>query len=114
MIRFMLIGAALVASMLLGLAAAEVHGQQPDGGPMAYGRNWGNTYNTRDWERMYHYPYVYYPQNFWGNDYYRSSDNPYYRYVPEMQIPVYNKKWHNEFPQTRRYHWGHHFILDQF
>lgn len=114
MIRFLLIASALVASMLLGLAVAEVRGQQPDGGPMAYGRNWGSTYNTRDWERFYHYPYVYYPQNFWGNEYYRSSDNLYFRYPPEMQIPVYNKKWHNEFPQPRRYHWGHHFILDQF
>ena len=48
---------------------------------------------------MYHYPYVYYPQNFWGPDYYRSSGNMYYRYPPEMQTPVYNRQWHNEFPQ---------------
>jgi hypothetical protein len=109
-IAIMLIGA---VRFTLGFAAAEVRGQSPDA-PMAYGRNWGNTYNTRDWERFYHYPYVYYPQNFWGNEYYRSSDNLYHRYPPEMQIPVYNKKWHNEFPQPRRYHWGHHFILDQF
>jgi len=56
---------------------------------------------------------VFYPQNYWGNEYYRSSESMYYRYPPEMQIPVYNKRWHNEFPQPRRYHWGHHFITDQ-
>ena len=60
-----------------------------------YGQNWGRSYNTQDWERFYHYPYVYYPRNFWGQEYYRSSDSLYYRYPPEMGIPVYNKQWHN-------------------
>jgi hypothetical protein len=64
--------------------------------------------------RFYHYPYVYYPQNYWGNEYYQSSDSLYHRYPPEMQIPVYNRKWHNYYPSSRRYHWGHHFILDVF
>ena len=63
---------------------------------------------------MYHYPYVYYPQNFWGPEYYRSSGNMYYRYPPEMQIPVYNRQWHNEYPEDRRYYGGHHFNLDVF
>ncbi len=80
----------------------------------AYGKTWGGAYSNTDWNRFYHYPYVYYPQNFWGNEYYRSSDNLYYRYPPEMRIPVYNKQWHNELPQPRRYHWGHHFQTDIF
>jgi hypothetical protein len=80
----------------------------------AFGRQWGRTYNTQDWQRFYYYPYVYYPQNFWGEDYYRSSEDLYFRYPPEMRIPVYNRRWHNEYPQDRRYHWGHHFILDVF
>ncbi len=79
----------------------------------AYGRVWGGAYSQRDWERFYHYPYVFYPQNFWGHEYYRSSEDMYYRYPPEMRIPVYNRKWHNYFPNTRLYHKGHHFILDQ-
>ncbi|MBC8870337.1 MAG: calmodulin-binding protein [Planctomycetes bacterium] len=79
----------------------------------AYGRVWGGAYSQRDWERFYHYPYVFYPQNFWGHEYYRSSEDMYYRYPPEMRIPVYNRKWHNYFPNTRTYHSGHHFILDQ-
>jgi hypothetical protein len=78
----------------------------------AFGRQWGESPGAQDWNRMYHYPYVYYPQNFWGADYYRSSDNMYYRYPPEMRIPVYNRQWQNEYPQERRYHYGHHFILD--
>ena len=66
----------------------------------AYGRQWGHSYNAQDWERMYHYPYVYYPQNFWGHDYYRSSEDMYYRYPPEMRIPVYHKQWENYYPNT--------------
>jgi hypothetical protein len=80
----------------------------------AFGRQWGQNYSTQDWNRLYHYPYVYYPQNFWGPDYYRSSGNMYYRYPPEMQIPVYNRQWHNEYPSPRRYSAGSHFTLDTF
>ena len=80
----------------------------------AYGRSWGQTYNTQDWDRFYHYPYVYYPQNFWGNEYFRSADSLYHRYPPEMRIPVYNRHWHNYYPNRRRFHSGHHFVLDVF
>ena len=51
---------------------------------------------------MYHYPYVYYPQNFWGHDYYRSSEDMYYRYPPEMRIPVYHKQWESFYPEHRQ------------
>jgi len=27
---------------------------------------------------------------------------------------VYNKQWHNMYPEGQLYHWGHHFVLDQF
>lgn len=91
----------------------------------AYGRVWGGNYALRDYERYYHYPYVYYPQNFWGSEYFRSSDSMYYRYPPEMRIPVYNQAWHNYYPEGRhfhgaavprgpRYHQGHQFLLDVF
>jgi hypothetical protein len=100
-------------------------------GTMAFNRQWVHTYGTQDWERFYHYPYVFYPQNFWGNEYYRSAEHLYYRYPPEMRIPVYNKQWHNYYPEGAnwnrylthqyigpptggRYHLGHHFILDTF
>ena len=98
----------LCAASVLALLGVTATAQE------AFDRQWGHTYNTQDWNRMYHYPYVYYPQNFWGADYYRSSENLYYRYPPEMRVPVYNKGWQNEYPQTRRYHQGHHFILDTF
>lgn len=74
----------------------------------------GSQYNMQDWDRLYHYPYVYYPQNFYGNEYYRSAESLYYRYPQEMRTPVYNKGWQNFYPNPRRYHWGHHFILDVF
>lgn len=80
----------------------------------AYGQYWGGAAGARDCNRFYHYPYVYYPQNFYGSEYYRSSDSMYYRYPAEMQIPVYNRGWHNEYPSQRRYHWGHHFLTDVF
>jgi hypothetical protein len=80
----------------------------------AYGKVWGGIYGKNDWERFYHYPYVFYPQNFWGQEYYKSSESLYYRYPNEMRIPVYNKKWHNYYPSCRPYHSGHHFILDVF
>ncbi|PHS17684.1 MAG: calmodulin-binding protein [Blastopirellula sp.] len=83
-------------------------------GERAYGRTWGGTYGNHDWERFYHYPYVYYPQNFRGAEYYRSSDSLYHRYPQEMRIPVYNKQWQNYYPNGRLYHSGHHFILDVF
>lgn len=105
--RFAII-AATAAMLLAGLAADTAEAQQ------AYGRAWGHTYTTQDWNRFYHYPYVYYPQNYWGNEYYRSADSLYYRYPAEMRIPVYNRKWHNYYPSTRRYHMGHHFVLDVF
>jgi hypothetical protein len=80
----------------------------------AFGRNWSEGFSGRDYDRFYHYPYVYYPQNFWSHEYFRSRNHLYYRYPPEMRVPVYNKQWFNYYPQPRKYHKGHHFILDQF
>ena len=100
---------ALLAAGLLWAAMGEaVSAQQPQG----FGRMWGGA-GPQDWNRFYHYPYVYYPHNFWGAEYYRSRNSMYYRYPPEMRIPVYNKQWHNPFPAGRPYHWGNHFTLDQ-
>jgi hypothetical protein len=67
-----------------------------------------------DWDRFYHYPYIYYAQNYWGPDYYQSSNDLYHRYPPHMRIPVYNKGWYNFYPTDRKYHRGHHFIMDVF
>jgi hypothetical protein len=80
----------------------------------AFNQTWGQSYSAHDWERFYHYPYVYYPQNYYGNEYYRSAEDLYYRYPNEMRIPVYNKQWHNEYPENRLYHRGSDFILDVF
>ncbi len=119
----------LVIALVVAAAAwiadsGDAHAQQ------GYGRQWSHTYSTQDWNRFYHYPYVYYPQNFYGNEYYRSSESLYFRYPQEMRIPVYNKQWHNMYPEGAtydqyykgyrsvpgggKYHSGHHFVLDVF
>ena len=108
MIRRMILVLLCAAAIVAVITVSDAQAQQ------AFGRQWGRSYSTQDWNRFYHYPYVYYPQNFWGADYYRSSQDLYFRYPPEMQIPVYNKKWQNYYPQDRRYHKGHHFMLDVF
>lgn len=104
----------LVCVAVLGATHASLAQAQQPGYNPAFGRRWGYAYSDRDWERFYHYPYVYYPRNFWGNEYYRSAESLYYRYPAEMRIPVYNKKWQNYYPQPRLYHRGHHFITDIF
>ena len=103
----------LVAAVVL-LFAALSSPRHVQAEQQAYGRAWGHTYNTMDWERFYHCPYVYYPQNFWGNEYYRSADSLYYRYPAEMRIPVYNRHWFNDYPTPRPYYKGAHFVLDIF
>ena len=106
--RRLLLALVCAASLSAVVAPRAAQAQQ------AVGRPWAHTYSTRDWDRFYHYPYVYYPQNFWGSEYYRSSEDLYYRYPQEMRTPVYNKQWHNMLPEGQLYHWGHHFVLDQF
>lgn len=107
MLRHLMIAAVLICSYSVGTESASAEQK-------AYGRAWGGQADFRDWNRYYHYPYVYYPQNFYGQEYFRSNDSLYHRYPPEMGIPVYNKKWHNYYPSNRRYHSGHHFLLDVF
>jgi len=109
--RWFALAAAVVAACL---ATAEAAAQPPYAGQQAYGYQWGYTYNTHDWNRLYHYPYVWYSQNFYADGYLQSANDLYYRYPQEMRIPVYNRQWHNEYPQNRRYHQGHHFNLDVF
>ena len=108
MLRRLLPAVLCAVFLVAGLHVEQARAQQ------AFGRVWGGHYGKRDWERFYHYPYVFYPQNFWGQEYYRSAEDLYHRYPPEMRIPVYNKKWHNFYPSNRRYHSGHHFRLDVF
>ena len=100
--------AAMTVALLSGLASSGSAEER------AYSRVWGGQYGRTDWERFYHYPYVWYPQNFYGSEYYRSSEDLYHRYPAEMRVPVYNKQWQNFYPEARRYHQGHQFILDVF
>ncbi|MCG8585111.1 MAG: calmodulin-binding protein [Pirellulales bacterium] len=107
--------ALLVAAAISAGVVESAEAQSPGGyTPPAYGQTWGQYYSPQDWERFYHYPYVYYPQNYWGAEYFKSANHPYFRYPQEMRTPVYNKKWFNFYPSERLYHSGHHFNLDVF
>ncbi|MEM1062657.1 MAG: hypothetical protein AAF532_06620 [Planctomycetota bacterium] len=64
-----------------------------------------------DWQRFYHYPYVYYPHNFQAP---QEFDSLYWRYPQERRIPVYRDDWYNFYPNRRAYHSGHAFLLDVF
>jgi hypothetical protein len=109
-----LMGRRTILLLLCAAAVALVFTATTAQAQHAYNRQWGSAYTSQDCNRFYHYPYIYYPQNFWGNDYYRSRDNLYYRYPAEMRIPVYNRQWHNYYPEGRRWHSGAHFNLDVF
>ena len=93
--RMLILSAVMIAAFVSSGAGTEA---APPGQPA-------------DWQRFYHYPYVYYPQTFQKPQQY---NNMYYKYAPSMQIPVYNKAWYNFYPTEKPYHSGHHFILDVF
>ncbi len=108
----------MLRRVMIAMAAAVAFCAMSGGGELAaqdynMAGSYG-TYGSGNMDRFYHYPYVTYPQNYWGSEYYRSNGNLYHRYPQEMRIPVYNRSWKNYYPSTRRYHWGHHFILDVF
>lgn len=103
----------LFVAVVFAMAGADASAQSPPAAVSQPGYV-GGSYGAQDWNRLYHYPYVYYPQNFYPQEYYRSSNSMVHRYPPEMRIPAYNRSWQNYYPAPRRYHMGHHFILDVF
>jgi hypothetical protein len=105
---------AAVVAVGVALFAAEAAAQSPAVAQQAYGQQWGHSYNTQDWNRLYHYPYVWYPHNFYHDGYMQSANDLYHRYPQEMRVPVYNRQWQNDYPKSRRYHHGYHFNLDVF
>lgn len=107
MIRRTAIVVFLFAAFYVAFSPSQAEAQQ------AYGRNWGQTYTVQDWQKHYHYPYKYYPQNFQSPEYYKASADPTNRYPKEMRVPQkYDRSWQNYYPVPRKYHFGHHFILD--
>ncbi len=103
-----LVAAALVASAN-SASAQNYGGSQGD-----YIRPRPYPYAYSEWNRFYHYPYVFYPHNYAPDAYMQSAEDLYHRYPQEMRIPVYNRAWQNYYPKPRRYHQGHHFNLDVF
>jgi hypothetical protein len=97
----------VILAILVAVAAFIVLPEGVSSEAQAAGRG-----QPSDWERFYHYPYVYYPKNFQQPQ--GSYDHLYYRYPPNQRIPVYNKNWYNFYPTEKPYYRGHHFILDVF
>lgn len=81
--RLFAVAICVCAFAVIGQSTAQA--QQP-----AYGASWGQQ-GSRNMDRFYHYPYVTYPQNYWGNEYFRSADSLYHRYPAEMRVPVDRK-----------------------
>ena len=53
------------AAWFLAVTPADAQqgwGGQPYAGPKAFGGTWGQSAAAPDWNRFYHYPYVWYPQ----------------------------------------------------
>ena len=109
-----LIAMVALATASTVLSVAKVQAQPPMAGQQSYGYQWAHSYNSHDWNRLYHYPYVWYPQNYYADGYMKSANDLYYRYPQEMRVPVYNRSWQNYYPKSRRYYQGHHFHLDVF
>jgi len=107
-----IVAAAAFLAVAIVFETQTAEAQHP--GQQAYGRQWGHSAATPDWNRFYHYPYVWYPQNYYADSYYQSANDLYHRYPQEMRVPVYNRQWQNDYPKSRRYHQGHHFHLDVF
>ena len=98
--RILLAGLVLCAALIASGVAS----------PNSADAQWG-VGQAPDWGRFYHYPYVYYPENFSRPQQY---DSLYYRYPINRRIPVYNKNWYNPYMEPMPYYKGHHFILDVF
>lgn len=96
----------LLAGLIVCAAWAAIGLASPNTAQAQYGRG-----QPSDWGRFYHYPYVYYPQNFQRPMQY---DDMYYRYPIERRIPVYNKMWYNPYMEAMPYYKGNHFKLDVF
>ena len=94
--------------------ANSLYAANPSTHAPAFNQSWGRSYSTQDWNRFYHYPYITYPQNYWPQEYYRSADDLYNRYPPEMRVPLYDKKMYNYHLEPKPYHSGNHYIMDVF
>ena len=107
MTRLTLIALLSAAALYVAFSPSQAAAQQ------GFGRTWGNTNTVQDWQRYYHYPYQYFPQNYQSPEYYKASSDPTNRYPVEMRVPKrYDPSWQNYYPAPRKYHFGHHFILD--
>ena len=77
-----------------------------------------NYYPGSQLSRFYHYPYHYFPHNYWpavGPRWPEAPNQPYMRPPAYQAYPAFREpNWRYELWSPQRYHRGHHFWLDQF
>ena len=76
MFRRVLFAGAVLSALLIVTVGQSQSAQAQEG--RAFGQAWGNNKGAQNYDRFYHYPYVTYPQNYWGSAAYRSADSLYY------------------------------------
>jgi hypothetical protein len=70
------------------------------------------------WNRFFHYPYYYFPHNYWPNmgpKWPEPVGAPYMRPPAYMAYPPFKEiNWRYHLWEQHRYYRGFHFWLDQF
>ena len=71
-----------------------------------------------DCPRMYHYPFYYFPHNYWpsmGPEWPEAPGSPYVPPPAYMAYPAFQEPhWRYEMWKPQRFYRGFHFWLDQF
>jgi len=92
----------LIATIVLSLLASLAPAQYP----------------AQQLQRWYHYPYHYFPHNYWPTtspQWPEPEGMPYRRPPAYMAYPAFREpNWRYEFWSPQRYYRGSHFWLDQF
>ncbi|MSR32782.1 MAG: hypothetical protein EXR99_14900 [Gemmataceae bacterium] len=96
------IAVAGLALLLGSLASSQVAAQTPDSSMI----------------RFFHYPYYYFPHNYWPSMGPRWPERPGQPYMPPpayMSYPAFKEPhWRYEHMKPQRFYSGSHFWLDQF
>lgn len=95
----------VLAGLLGGVSGARAQYYQP-------------YYQSYQLNRLFYYPYYYFPFDYWpamGPRWPEPPGTPYMRPPAYMAYPAFREPgWRHELWQPQRYYRGNHFWLDQF
>jgi hypothetical protein len=101
-------------ALTLGLLAAGFLG----GASSARAQYYQPYYPSYQLNRLFYYPYYYFPHNYWpamSPRWPEAPGMPYMRPPAYMAYPAFREPgWRYEFWEPQRYYHGNHFWLDQF